>query len=432
MSIRPRSPTLMDSTQGEGDPLRTAEDGGDFGLDGTRRPDRFSRWKHLPTALMGLGLVVFASLSDVWLVGGGSRPALFSAETVIAVLFVLPLALGFGYGGYWLRRSSIARRRFRRIGYWCGGGIVAFLGINLAIMATWSPDDLAFAIGWARFSFGVGGVGGLLIGIIEARSIERGRAAERAVTRAEMAEDQQRWFDYLNGLLRHEILNTVNVLSGNVTLLVEENDPDEETLVRLETVQRQCRNMELVIRDVRVLIEATNGNAELEPVDLADVIADEVRDLRDVYESVTVEVDVPETLPVVADELAGRVFSNLLTNAVKHNDGEHPVVRVTARESDDWVVCRVEDDGPGVPEGKRGNLFERTNDGGTDHGLGLYLVRTLVERYRGTVELTRTGPAGSEFTVVLPSASGRTTVAEEVDEPAGVGDGDRDVVGPPT
>ncbi|QLG29124.1 ATP-binding protein [Halorarum halophilum] len=423
----------MDSTQGAGSPSRTDGDGtGARPALSDTGSARSALWDRLPMLLGGLALVLFVSLADRWFIEGESAPPLFSVDTLTAVVFVVPLAIGFGYGGYWLQRSSISRQRFRRIGYWCGGGIVVFLGVNLAIMATWPPESPAFAFGWGRFSFAVGGVGGLLMGIIEARSIERGRAAERAVTRAEMAEDQQKWFDYLNGLLRHEILNTVNVLSGNVTLLVEENDLDDETLDRLETVQRQCRNMELVIRDVRVLIEATTGDAELGPVDLADVVADEVQDLRDAHGSATVEVDVPETLPVVADELAGRVFSNLLTNAVKHNDGENPVVRVTARESDDWVVCRVEDDGPGVPDWKRENLFERSNDGGTDHGLGLYLVRTLIERYRGTVELTETGPAGSVFTVVLPRAAGRTTVAGEPDGPADVGDGDRDVVDPPT
>lgn len=105
-----------------------------------------------------------------------------------------------------------------------------------------------------------------------------------------------------------------------------------------------------------------------------------------------------------ADGLLERVFSNLLLNAVKHNDRSAPRIRVSVETDDETATVHVADNGPGVPEGQRDTLFERDTDRGSSHGLGLYLVRTLVERYGGSVELTETGPEGSVFTVTLPSA----------------------------
>ena len=362
------------------------------------------RWRRLPTYLVALGVGLVVSYGDRFVVGGAVAPPLYSVDTVLGVATTLPFFAGFVYGGYWLRRSSLPVERYRRIGYWTGGSLVTFLGVNLAMIVVWWPGDVLSAVGWARFALAAGGAAGFLFGVIEARAIERERSAERSEVRAEMAEDQQQWFDYLNSLLRHEILNTVNVISGNTSLLLARGDLDDEAVARMETIRRNCRNMEHVIRDVRVLIDANNGDGHLHTVDLHEVIEEEVRALRDAGGSVTVELDVPESLSVVADELLARVVANLLNNAAKHNDDAEPTVWVTAEERDDTVVFHVEDDGPGVPERKRGILFERMNDGGTDHGLGLYLVRTLVDRYGGAVELTETGPNGSTFSVELPRA----------------------------
>lgn len=106
---------------------------------------------------------------------------------------------------------------------------------------------------------------------------------------------------------------------------------------------------------------------------------------------------------MAADDLLPRVFSNLLSNAVEHNDGARPRVDVTVETTPDSVTVLVADDGPGVPRSKLPSLFERTAEG-TSHGLGLYLVRTLAGRYGGRVDLRETGPDGSVFAVELPRA----------------------------
>jgi len=152
---------------------------------------------------------------------------------------------------------------------------------------------------------------------------------------------------------------------------------------------------------VRVLLEATRGQCDFEPVALGPVLEAELSAVADVHGPVETNLAVPEDLEVVADDLLARVFANLFANAVEHHDADTPRLDVTVVPTDDAVAVHVADDGPGVPEHLQSELFER---GAGDHGLGLYLFQVLTARYGGSVSLTETGSDGSVFTVELPRA----------------------------
>ncbi|MFC7080396.1 sensor histidine kinase [Halorussus caseinilyticus] len=283
-----------------------------------------------------------------------------------------------------------------------------FFFINSIMMAISSFDTFALRVSWGRWAASVGGTTGLLVGYIEARAIQRELEAQRAAIRAEEAENQRQWLDYLNGVLRHEVLNTANVIVGYASLLLEDESLDDATRAQLETIHRQGKDMTKVIRDVQVLLDATSDVAQLDPTNLSEILDAELDQLRDTYESVTVEASIPDDVFVLADELLPRTFSNLLRNAVEHNDADSPEVRLSVERVGDSAVVRVADNGPGIPANQHTTLFERGDNTGAKHGLGLYLVRTLVERYGGSVELAETGPDGSVFTVELPIAESAT------------------------
>jgi signal transduction histidine kinase len=100
------------------------------------------------------------------------------------------------------------------------------------------------------------------------------------------------------------------------------------------------------------------------------------------------------------------VFRNLLTNAIQHNDNEVPEVTVSATAGDDTVRVRIADNGPGIPDERKEEIFEQgevsLDSEGT--GLGLYLVDTLVGRYGGEVRVKDNNPDGAIFIVELPIA----------------------------
>jgi signal transduction histidine kinase len=118
---------------------------------------------------------------------------------------------------------------------------------------------------------------------------------------------------------------------------------------------------------------------------------------------------------VEANELLKDAFVNLIANAVKHSDEEKPLtVNVKAEPVKEngkkYYRCTVEDDGPGIPDGLKSKLFHRFQRGTTKahgKGLGLYLVRTLVEGYHGKVwvedRVTGDHTKGARFVIMLPA-----------------------------
>lgn len=114
---------------------------------------------------------------------------------------------------------------------------------------------------------------------------------------------------------------------------------------------------------------------------------------------------VPEDLEVHADrDQIYRVLMNLGRNAAEAA-GAEGVVRIGAQEADGQVAIRISDDGPGVPEKARENLFRpfvgSAREGGT--GLGLAIARDLVLAHGGVLELESTGPDGTCFRILLPA-----------------------------
>jgi len=121
-------------------------------------------------------------------------------------------------------------------------------------------------------------------------------------------------------------------------------------------------------------------------------------------------IDVPGTLKVRADsEQLFRVLDNLIRNAVQAllATGQPGSIEIGATETQDGVVLRIIDTGPGLPQRARENLFTAfqggVRKGGT--GLGLAIAAELVRGHGGRLDLVRSDEQGTEFRIVLPQAN---------------------------
>lgn len=375
----------------------------DDGADGSSI--RESRLMPYLVSVIGV-LIAFATVGE-WVVLAVTDRAFDPTTVAVQVALILLPGVALVYAGVWASTRLRSERQARVVG-WCLGGVAASVVVNVVLMLAFPPDQRVFVLGWLRTAVTFGAVAGSVVGLIEARAIERSIGAERARVRTEEAERQRERLAYLNRLLRHEVLNAADVVIGHTSNAIEDDEIDEVTSERLAAVHRQGQRLADVVENVRLLTEAMDADPAFEPVDLTAVLATEVQVLRDRHESVTVETDFPAEATVMADDLLCHAFGELLENAVEHDESDQPAVRVAVTCDGEQVTVKVADDGAAIPPAEREAMFERET--AHNHGLGLYLVRTLVERYDGRVELTETGDEGSVFTVELPRRpdAGRT------------------------
>jgi signal transduction histidine kinase len=168
---------------------------------------------------------------------------------------------------------------------------------------------------------------------------------------------------------------------------------------------------------VRKLQQARSGELKWEFVDLNQVMADlQAQYARYSGKTVSIRFDPCLACPILANGLIKDVFANLIWNAIKHSDGQAVDIGLdVARyctEGSDYCQIAVEDNGPGIPDELKARIFVRFQRGNTKahgKGLGLYLVKSLVESYGGKVWVEDRVPGdhtkGAKFVVRLPIAS---------------------------
>ncbi|OYR49342.1 PAS domain-containing protein [Halorubrum sp. Ea8] len=218
-------------------------------------------------------------------------------------------------------------------------------------------------------------------------------------------EQQRDNLTLLNQVVRHDIRNQLMVVESYTDLL-KDSLPDDRSRTYARTVieaAKQAAEITETAKDVTdVLLQV---GADRTPMSLRDELTEQIEKVRSDQDRATISVDgsVPD-VTVLADELLESVFRNLLTNAVVHNDKDAAEIGVSTRVGDGSVRVSIADNGPGIEDKHKEQIFQEgekgLESGGT--GIGLYLVKTLVDKYGGGVWVEDNEPTGSVFVVELP------------------------------
>lgn len=214
----------------------------------------------------------------------------------------------------------------------------------------------------------------------------------------------------------HELRTPVAVILGYCELLADPRTTAEKRTESIDVIVRRAQQLSDLVERVFDLarIDAGAMDLYLEPVQVADFVADLLEEHRPAAEAVGVDLAmsvVPAT--VLADRpRLQQVLDNLLANALKYTpEGGHVAVRVGTCE--DAVVLEIADDGIGVAPDELPRLFDRlfraTNARDSripGTGLGLAVTKALVEAHGGTITARANEPRGLVFSVSLPSADG--------------------------
>lgn len=184
-------------------------------------------------------------------------------------------------------------------------------------------------------------------------------------------------------IMTHDIKNAENVSSLYADLLIEMLGGDAALYAK--KIRSSVHKSAEIIGNVTTIRRIHHDPPEVGPVELGPVIQNEVAAFPDV----AIEAGMT-SCRVWADDLLSEVFTNLIRNAVKFGG---PAVGITIRVEDydgESVQVSIEDTGPGVPDGMKESIFHRFERGwaeGCGDGLGLFIVRTLIERYGGTIRV---------------------------------------------
>ena len=231
---------------------------------------------------------------------------------------------------------------------------------------------------------------------------------------ADLSEADRRKNEFL-ATLAHELRNPLAPISNAARALRVSGGDSEALRSASEMLERQIGQMARLVDDLLDMSRITRGRIELrrESVELAPIVHQAVEAVRALYTSIGHELTVtlpPGPVHLDADPARlAQVIGNLLNNACKFTDPGGQVW-LTVEQDGEQAVVRVRDTGIGIAAEHLPGLFEmfaqvdtsleRSRDG---LGIGLTLVKTLVEMHGGTVDVRSEGPGrGSEFTVGLP------------------------------
>ena len=305
---------------------------------------------------------------------------------------------------------------------WIDAGVLAFLGVPLR-----AGDNCLGAI--TVFNLNRSGL------VFNERDLELvesiGRQAGIAIQNLrQLAETQQRAAAMSAALNRqaeldlmknnftqsvsHELRSPLGIIYGHAELLVSESlgPLNEEQKQSGEIIMRRVIMLTNLVDDLTALLAAETQELRREEIDTILLVYSLLADyrMRASELGIQLEAEIDENMPWILGDSTHlrRVFDNLVSNAFKFTpSGGHITLRLKALGND--VQIEVEDSGEGIPEDKVGRIFERFYqvEGGSTRrhkgtGLGLTLVKEIIEAHRGTVSVRSQLGAGTTFTIVIP------------------------------
>jgi len=242
--------------------------------------------------------------------------------------------------------------------------------------------------------------------------------AKKEKHRAESAEEKERLKMDLVSALAHDIKNPLGIIMGYAEALADQLTGRDGAKDHLEILDRIQESAQRIVNLVTGFLEASKAEAgklsvEERPVELNTLIREvaqqQMGDLR--KKNISLDVVLDEGVPTVLGDKAqlDRVLWNLVGNAIKFTPAGGKIT-VSSRRDDRHVCVAVKDTGIGIPKEELPLLFSQfrrlkgsAKVEGT--GLGLFIVKTIIEAHKGTVQAESEDGKGSTFTVKVPIRS---------------------------
>ena len=206
----------------------------------------------------------------------------------------------------------------------------------------------------------------------------------------------------------HELKTPLAVMANLSTMLQQPGTPEKERIEYAKAISHSSRRLAALITNILKLNKLENQQIfpKHEEYDLSGQLCEALLQFEDVWEAknLKIEADIDDDVKLRSDaELLSLVWNNLISNAVKFtSDGG--TVRVSLKSDEKNVIVSVSDTGCGISQEVGKHIFEKFYQGDTSHatqgnGLGLAMVKRVVDILRGEISVQSTPGQGSTFTV---------------------------------
>lgn len=336
-----------------------------------------TRWT---VAAIGIALVMTTTV----------HPLAGTSGSIVDISLSSVLAFGVVVIGIYLAQSPVSTRAIQYAVGWVIAGALA-----LAAAGAWTlgmhPITASIAQSVIRFTLVAGALSGSLVGTMYAHSRHR----------ADLLAEERERLSFLNYLLRHNVLNGVQVVTAQTaslrTVMPDEAEP------RIDVIESWTAGLGDLVGRMRQFLDASTGEQDLQAVAIDAVLAEQVTKVEGAFDaSISVTGSTPE---VTADDGLNQVFECLLVDAVERSEADQPTIDVTTSRRGPTVQIEVATP-DAVVSTDGGAAFEPDTHGDPagDLGFGRYLVATLVDYYGGTVDI---GTQADDvlYTIELPHAS---------------------------
>lgn len=241
------------------------------------------------------------------------------------------------------------------------------------------------------------------------------------------AEEANRAKDFFLAVVSHELRSPLNAILGWSKILLTKEVDSETTKSALETIEKSARSQAKLIEDLLDSARVASGKLKMEfrPINLYEIIKTVCNLQKSIAETKKINLSFTsenQDITVFGDaSRLQQVFNNLLSNALKFTV-ENETIEVKIETTNEVVEVSIKDDGQGISPETLPTIFNqfRQGEAGTSRdssglGLGLSIVKILVEKHQGAVRVKSDGIGkGSTFTVTLPLCGSDEAVAAEI------------------
>lgn len=204
----------------------------------------------------------------------------------------------------------------------------------------------------------------------------------------------------------HDLKTPIRGISSLASFIKEdlENGDTDDVYAHIDTMQGRVKRLESLIDGI--LQYSKIGKIVPQPVDFNAMLRGESKNYQDPNK---VEFIVKKTLPIITGDKIqlSQVISNLISNAVKHNDKEVCKIQVSCIEKPNFFEFTFKDNGPGIAPKYHQKIFQvfqtlHEKETYENTGLGLAIVKKIIEKHKGAIRVESDGKSGTKFIITYP------------------------------